>query len=622
MKEINKDILKQLRFRIHNVITSINKEIEESQAVLDNSNSYDVIIDSIKENNLIFAEEKFVESIVNLVNNFNIDDNSRKSILSDIEWLHEMAVMISTGRYDKYNDEEITIINTIINFILKVREAEKNKVDINTSKFNKNNAKLSNYLKLDDKLKKGEFGKEHLDSSEIGMIFELVSNCDNQFKYDVCEMIRLLSIQIHNNIRSNMLENPYESEVDIDDEVNNYDGDEELDLNALFNLFASKSLDFSVFSEKQQKALVRCNFSRIEALLDYICNRKVEFNFLFAGEDNKKINNVGLFYKILRYSTVDILTYLLNNAHIVGVSLDSIFRVPGVFKHASKNSEESINDGSQTNDSDNVSGSFDYYKRNYLIFDNLSKIYQSNGIDIDIFAEILKRTPVILAVSDKTIESNLKCLQSYGIEFVKKNSVGIYVVNSAIYLRSKHMVSNLVNAIENDCFEYVNDNPSCIDDVQKIKELIRRRREGDLRFNNFGKVVDGCKPKVSLDTLATLVNSDARDDYFKDLEVSDIFYDRLKKYSENSSLCRMNDIIQSFDNEVLFGDKKVYKINDLLISRNKVIHVSNAIDGLPEFDKLSLEDRKLFVLTYYSYHTAEEFSQIKEFLTSIRKGGI
>ena len=558
MNDKNNNILKQLVELLHYKINTLNEIRDES---LNKSNEVENLLADLEKDVKIFSSSEFVKSLNKLIANSSLSEEEKRKLTINVDWLSQVLLKVSNvEKYDDLNFEEKVFVDNITDFLREQR----NCLVLPDSVYTKYSSALNVAYGLLDKLRDADKGIKHFTEADLGLIKELLTGRDSSFKLDVQNLIYSLSCSIHQNIMSQMLDSPeiYVTEdvsdvEDVDSEVQNYSGNEELDLEALRNLFKANSLDFDDLLEKHQKQLAKCKFSRIKEILEYIlANRdKDKFGYLF---DNNRIINELKVYQILRYSNVDILSYLVKDSKNNGVELRKILDISGVFKKVSKKSDgETIDSPHEVGDVDYVSGSFEYYKNNCKTFERLTAEYAKQGIQIDCVKEAIIHIGTVLSRPDKIVAENVQIAKNFGMNLVVYKN-GRYILNSLAYLGSTSLTESLIAVIENGLFDYISEYPSKLCNINAIKHLIRVKRNGELSFLPNGRIKDGGKIDGSLELRDPRINSNVAETYFQDLKLSEEFKGNLSKYELDLGLCHINDFIEQFDSEISVVDKKIY----------------------------------------------------------------
>ena len=366
------------------------------------------------------------------------DENYLISIIDDMTIIEIVCEAKKRGIDVSLNSEEIDKVNRVCEALLKVEDILKQRNEQLKKQKSADEILNSKYSRLYDKLIAGESCLEHFTDDEIDMILDSIKGKDFAFKFEILEYIRNISNVINNNIVNGV------DEVDIYEDENTVEIDEDI----IRNLFIKYHYQYDKMPDKFKKVLqTKCKVQRIIDLFEYM-DGKEEFKFLRnCGNASASSANVAGFRKLvllLRYATVETLDYIAKDAENRGITISDIFEIQGVYKHVSKPGRSSGTGGDGETDELSVSGSFEYYKGNALMLDELSREYQMKFGDpnIDFYKTTLETYPELFERSPEVIKNNIETARKYQLQLVEKD-VNTYHLKCPSFLITGHLSKKL-----------------------------------------------------------------------------------------------------------------------------------------------------------------------------------
>lgn len=545
------------------------------------------------------------------------DEDYLISIIEDITVLDIVCDAKKRGIDVSLNSDEIDKVNRVCEALLKVEETLKQRNEQLRKQKSADEILSSKYSCLYDKLIAGENSLEHFTDSEIDMILELIKDKDFAFKFEILEYIRNISNVINQNIVNG------KDEIDAYDDENSVEIDEDI----IRNLFIKYHYEYDGMPDKFKKLLRnKCKVQKLIDLFEYM-EGKEEFKFLKdCGKTPSSSANRAGFKKLvllLRYATVETLDYIVRDAEKRGITIDEIFKVEGVYKHVSKPGRSVGSGGDGETDELSISGSFEYYKGNALMLDELSREYQMKFGDpsIDFYKTTLETYPELFERSPEVIKNNIDVARKYQLQLVEKD-VNTYHIKCPSFLTTGHLMNKIDLLLENaPLYDYILKYPSLLKEDLNIDIAISLRLLGRLEFNSIGQVKDVRRIRRPLPTNMSYL------DEFRD-NVPRIFVEAASEH-ENVSVYRNDDVTLELENKV---DREkhnglTYNLNGVYVSKNKFSRVWTAImkkyDELSDNDKENYDIKQLLVysLTYNSCYTVLEFDAIKSYVEEMNYGG-
>lgn len=615
---------------IENVLLGKIKDlINETTIEIDSATTFDQInefVSMIKNNPKVLCDETIERRVVELLNSLN-DSNLLEDALSEISIL-KIILKNPYSMNESINiDRNSFRIQKIIDIIKKVKPKD----NINLS------LKLQSLQKLYDKLIKGENGKEFLSEDEFELINSIIKDESFNFKKSVLNYILILSNKI--------MDADYEL-FDTEEQENSILIDEDV----LIELFKRYNINYDVFSNEQKEKMRKYfKLDRVEEILNFLINHE-EFKFLIDLEEgpdeiiNKEIKkNVKKLFNVLRFSSVSILEYLLNDSINRDVDLKKIFKIKGVYKRVRRNKERVSNDGGNgpRNDSLDETGSYEYYVAVSNILDDLSKQYSDKfGINVNFYNQAIERCMVIFENPPELIKQNINLYKVYGINFINRIGNSFYLKSPSTLL-TRNFAINSDRLIEMDCYSYLKTYPSVLKEDCTIDKMVYEYRNGTLEFDRNGRLVELRKKRglpsdfdsvVSRDYLFKLIKGFNLSNEFE--ELAEFLYNSYDNYYDyNGSLSIIdysNDkFIQYLDNNCLNDDKVSYNIKGLNISVNKVKRMwfkleeyyKKNIEGTDASETFNYKELMFYVLSYNSYLSADKIMLIQIFVDQLNFGG-
>lgn len=599
-----------LKLKLNELVNKINDyDVSEIETISRISG----IVEELKTDPFLLGERDFRNEIDSYLKEI-ADDEQLADIIDNITDIVIVCDAKKRGINVVLNSDELAKIDAICEALMGVEEIFKQRDTQLKRQKSADEILRVKYSRLYDKLIAGDKGLEHFTDEEIDIILELIKYTQFPFKFKVLDYIRNISNVINKNI-VNQIE-----EMDDYEEENTLEIDEEI----IRNLFIKYHYEYDKMPDKYKKVLrTKCKLERMIALFEYIeFEESLSFVKNWGNTLSNAANKAGFekLVLLLRYATTETLDYIVNDAKNRGVDVVDIFKIDGVYKHVSPSN--STGGGSGTNSDElTISGSFEYYKGNEIVFDELSKEYQMklNAPNIDFFKTTLAENPDLFKRSPKIIKANLEILKKYRLNLVEKNG-DTYQIKSPSILGSGNLTSKIDLLLEaTPMYDYILKYPSILKEDLSIDIAISLRMLGRLEFTPQGKLKHVREMSVPLpfdmNYLADFRNS-----------IPKMFIDAASEY-ENINSYRIDDVVLGLEENT--DNKKhnglTYNLNETFVSKYKFSKVWTAImdvyDQLNDKEKYDIKELLLFALTYNSFYTASEFYAIKSFVEEFNYGG-
>lgn len=620
MNEINDETLKKLIKIVEKRIKSINANIATNQRQLSRVNRYDDLVNTINNDNQCFASDSFLTELEGLLGGLdldNVDKSKIEALFEKVELLKVIAESIIDGYYKNYTEDELQLINEVIELILyfkNISNEQKSEQRINVTK---SSEELVRCESLYDKLRNGTAGLEHFDN-DLAYILTLVNQEEMSFRKSTLVLIQNLSKCVHENILKQIEDD--ELVVISDNLENETDNTENIDEDLIRGVFAKYGFNYDFFTDSHKQALSKISLRRIESVLEVLSSYE-EYNFVKNYQ--KRGNEKALFF-IVRYATKETLEYLISDAKKRGVTVEEIFGVSGVYKKISKNCIEPGTDGPGPGGDDNLTGTYEYYKKNADLFEKLSLQYNLDnpGSDVDFFKDALLFTPEVLALPSDLLAKNITLAQQYKLKMFRKTTAGEVRLNAATMYESRHFDELCDVLIENGLYDYVVNYPSVIKEEKFVKKILYAKRKGTLERLPNGMIKD---VRISSDPydLLQVVNKDNLDKYVSKVPNSIVEF---VNNSENRKLLvkMQNDsVMDNMDNnpKVQVVNEVTYAIDGVLVSRSKFRRIWFLMTMSGHMNEGELSNLLMYALTYGSYYTDEELVILEKFAYGYDFGG-
>lgn len=612
---------------INVIINLLNEKIKDLiKKIDDNSENINApsrllqLSEELKENPFLIGEDDIEMELEEYFNELE-DKELLKQTLDDIFVLKVVANGKKKGINISLNSDELSRLERINDALQKVDEIHKRKKEQKINEISANRVLKSKYSSLYDKLLAGEHGTEHYTPAEIDLLIELSSPQDLNFKIEILEYIRKISSIINVNIiqkTSTPDEEESTNEIEIDEEI-------------LKDLFEKYGYEYSNMPNKYKQLIrKRCKLQRIISIFEYIEENKSQLGFLkkygkvgVIAKTKSGINNeFRRLYLMLRYATKDTLDYLLEDAKKREVSIEDILRIDGVYKHINRSERKEGPPGPQGKD-ETVSGSFEYYKRNSIILDELTRQYQmlTGDMNIDFYKTTLDECSEFFKTPDDIIRKNIEITRKYGLTLIKKYG-GTYRLYKPTYLTARNLENSIDLMLENPpLYDYILRYPTLLREEKNSKKAIDRRQRGILQLNNQGELVgvrlDRTEPNINRKHIEKL----AENIHSKLIEASQNS-EEIENYIDDEVTGKLNEYIDKIhQNELCFN------INGVFVSKFKFYRVwtsmMNAYSKLSANDKKNckLNDMVLYALTYNSCYTEDELEKIQGIIPGLKLGG-
>ena len=607
---------------INEKIKDLIQKINDNATNIDNSSRVLQLDEELKENPFIIGEDDIERELEEYFTKIE-DKELLAQLLDDIFVLKTVANIKKKITDITYNEVEKQRLERIHNALLKIEEINKSRKEEKRKEITIQESLKTKYSSLHDKLIAGEKGTEHFTPQEIDLMLEFSSELDYKFKLNLLEYIRKISSIINLNIlqkeTTEEIEEESTNEIEIDEEI-------------IKNLFEKYGYEYESMPNKYKSLLrKKCKLQRIINIFEYIEEHKTEIGFIkkygvlelepktpsFIQKEFRKL------YLILRYATPNILDYLIEDAKKRNVSIEDVLRIDGVYKHVDREEKKEGGPGPGSSD-ETVAGSFEYYKKNAQLLDELSKEYQisTGDLSIDFYKTTLESCSEFFRTPDYRIKENIDVIKRYGIKLVEKCG-STYRLYYPSYLSKKNLDSSFDIALENPpLYSSVLERHSILRETKLIKKAIELRHKSKLTYDEKRKILPGVRSdktepiinRKHIEELAKKVNSKLIPE-LDELElienfVKDEIVEKVDKYINNE---KYKALCFEFDG-VYVSRFKFYKV---------WTYMMNCYNKLTEQEKrnCNINDMLIYALTYNSYYTEEELEIIKGIIPSLKLGG-
>ncbi len=622
MENHNFDTLKSLITLVEKRIKKITIDIADSKVEIEKTDEFDVLIGLIEEDSLCFADAEFNKSLEVLLGETPIEDKELlNNVLDTIEYIKFVASSIQDNKFSSFSEDEKNQINEIIKALKIFKQISITSKAEEQNKFTNSNSELNQCVALYDKLRKGKEGNIHL-NKDLPYLLSLIKDESPQFKKDVLELVRYLTKFIHENILSqienNSLKVAYKS--DSEDAVQ-----EEIDEELLRELFTKYDYDFDCFTNKHKKSLAtKCTYERLKIILEILTSYK-EYSFIKGYQNNDE----KTLFLIFRYASKETLEYLVTDANLRNVSLSNIFRVNGVYKKVTRlvnpNQEQLPGPGTGPQDDDYLNGSYEYYKANAKLFENLSVYYKNTyGIEIDFYYQILLKSPDVFTHSPEIIEKNIQHMKEYNLELTTRIGSKDLEPNAPTALTSGQFLRLTDILIENDLYDYVREYPSVVKDEPLVKIILFEQRNNNLQMNSRGQIryIRHNRNKYNESLVNSVINRNNLANISKGLIIPSDFLEMLDDIEGYKKVVTLKEpTIEKLDYEIKTGEI-CYTIQGVKVSRLKFIRVWNAILRSGMYSCNDYHQLLLFALTYDSIYSDEALKKIHDYVYQPGIGGV
>lgn len=620
--DINLEVLKKLLLIVEKKIKDINKAISTSQEEIEKVNEFDVLISLINENELCFADPKFNEDLEMLVGEVIVEDKEfLNTFLDTIEYLKFVATSVQDSKFSSFSQDELEQVKDVVESLTKIKALSNEQKAEERKRFTKSNTELVQCVALYDKLRQGKEGLLHL-NSDLPYLMTLLKEQDNQFVKDVLELVRVLTMYIHNNIMEQIKIDSLTTEVDEEELEDTLQ--EEIDEELIKELFSKYGFDFNIFTKNHRKILTtKCKLQRIENVLEVLSSYP-EYSFVKLYQNRSGEKSLFL---IFRYATKETLEYLVNDAKNRNVRLEDIFRVNGVYKKVSKK-KESLEQGPPKPEGKNdeyLNGSYEYYKANSKLFENLTVYYRNNyGIEIDFYHEILLKAPDVFTLPSELVAKNIQYMKDYNINLTTHTN-GVLEPNAPSVLSAGSFLRLSDILIENGLYNYIVEYPSVVKDEPLVKIILFEQRNNNLKLNSRGQIryIRHNRNSYNMNEVENLINRNNINYLLKDLILPDKFYEMLDAIESYVEPVIKDDTIRELDeNPQIKVSDIIYNILGVKVSRLKFIRVWSALVKCGLTNEYAHSKLLLFALTYNSIYSDEALQKIVEFVNQPEFGGV
>lgn len=581
------------------------------------------ITKEITDNPFLLGEKSYVTEIENYLKEIP-DKEQLEELLMGIRILEISCGAINSGIEVKLNQEELDDVNKIVSALEEVESIYQQKNEqIKKQRTATESLKLR-YLGIYDKLRAGTKGRKYIKDNEIDDILDLIQEKDFQFKLEILEHIRKISEYVSQNQTKNI------------DEFEEQENDIEIDEDVLRQEFNKYGYQYDVMPDKYKVVLrKKCNMKKISKLFAFF-EQNEEFAYLkkYGTEEtpSERKSNLKRLVLILRYATPATMEYLLKDSRDRGVSINEILQIEGVYKPITKKTNDDNHQQHTTNsESDDLAltGSFEYYKANTKLLDDLSKEYQirENDPSIDFYKTTLEDNPYFFIMPDRLLKNNLKIAKKYGLEFIERDGETCHI-KSPTFLAGRSLQKKIDLMLENKpLYNYILKYPSILQVDKKIRVAVYRRMTGQLEIDRYGKIKNDINraPEPPLDrTPVETIEKTIPQVFMKAAQESDDIVE--EDY-------RDDEVTRKLELETDESQKGLtYNLNGIPVSKPKFLRVwtsiMNKYDKLEETDRQSFETSNfekfdfektsdlllLYALTYNSCYTQNEVECIKSFI--------
>lgn len=586
MELINKKII-----FLESQIDEINKKIES------NNTSYSLILSKLK--NTLTDYKNIIELDDN---DFNILEKIYdKNKITNLK-VYKVVVTNPSFNFPYYSQ---MVLNDICNDIIININKYNEEVVIGTKEIEKLNLLLDVLKNLKINIK-NNFNINLIELDELMSLVKASDYTDNE-KIDLLIYISNISIKSFNLLDTlNVFVDGEEKLENNDIEITN------LSEESLIDLFNKYEYNFLALNRTSIAKIKKYgNLENIESMLSVLKTQNIDLN-------KEMTNKSGAIAEILIYSSADILEKILLLAYKKGLNFHQLIKIPSCFISKRRNFIRLGLNGKTTNQNDNLVGSYEDFEKNIQYLESIFiKVYGE-----DKFSSSFDKCCFIFIKSHELIKRTIKVYELYGI-------TPIEYLNTLSSLNSYHVEEILDLSIELDCFEYLRKNLSKATLMPNDEQFYMIARARQLGYSD-DKIFDsrGLKYKVlkedeniginkvngALKTNKFILN-ETNKVIFKEFERILIETTRVSEFNfyngnENLSNSNINIKLKKLDELYLQKDNPlVYNINNISISKNKVLRIYN---NLLERNIEDSKELMLFALTYNSIITQEQFDIISD----------
>lgn len=477
---------------------------------------------------------------------------------------------------------------------------------------------LNNMFELLKSLRYNLTNSFELESNDIDLIIDILR--ENGISDDeIMEYIIYISYKFMVEVRKQNL-----SEEDINTET--------ISLEELIEIFELYGYDFNKFNKEQKsKILLKGNLKNIRGILEVLTKENIDLTDLF---DKRKQQLCELFVHstpILVQRVLDVAKnqIKLYDGHSINFSL--LIERPGIFI-AKRKTLNNIEPGPGGDYGDMVCGCHDDFVNNVnLIFEKYVQAYGTNN-GFDKFFEKSKHSCVFEAPHTKILNI-VKTLEMY--EFEPRD----YLRALSSFNSTSH-ADVLDVAIELDCFEYVKNNPSKltrpVDSILYNNLAIARlyNISNEQLFNTkirtetgekYIDLKDSSLNKMIQQNNFQFVKFKLKDNFeskqlrlFDELEFLISKSEGVSIEFSKKDLNNGDSILSKLEDYVPIDNKKVYIINGITISKNKVLRLYHIL----KLKSFPVDiNMMLYIMSRNSYLTQEQFDMLKTGMIKIMNQG-
>ena len=605
-------------------ISELEKKIADGTAQDERVNDTSIIINNLKENPYSICYEGVSMAVAGLLNKLMGESPDYIELTTIAKNLSVVAEAKNIGFDDaSFTDDELKDFNKLIESLEELVEKEKEQRAGEEGAISAAEDNLLFAEIIMDKLNKGDNGTEYLSDEEMDYVLGIIDDLSAKEKIDVLEELREFQQKI-------FLENMRRLEGDVffREEGEDQANVTRLDRDLLIQIFKSNGFDYSRFTVKYMDLIEKkCDLSRIQGFFNFI-KGKPEFEFLREyGSDSvkgkQKELEIKMFYGLLKYSTPEILDYLLNDAKTREVELQKILTIEGVYKRTSKVTGTTPGGGGGSPDV-TIVGTYDYYVRNTAILDALSERYRKEYRNprIDLYKNAVEYGKIVMITPPDIVRGNIHLLEMYGIGLIEDFDSDLqigedellardYNVRAITTLSARNLAERVDWLIEAGGYNYVSNYPSILKAELDLKKIIYAEKTGTLEYDSKGRIKEIRRAKAPINIDAVLDRSAVEavesqiPDYYKEKAANAQIYD--PKYK--------NKFIEKLDQQYLLDDGMTYDMDGVKVSAMKVKRIFYEIDpatrGGGEAPAVDDDLLKLYVLSHGSFYSHEQMDTLR-----------
>lgn len=559
------------------------------------------VINNSKEktnNNLFSNNPQYLFEINNILDNYN----------RNIFLLIDLEKYIN---YFKINEDDKEIINGIIIVLKAFRNNKFAKLPNDIRRSIQSNSIMKKYI--EDLLNmKNDYEQYKAVPNQMQEILEYIQSLErNSYIEDLNKIFDIIrNIKIDLKIKRDISIKIAEYNIAVGQYMANYDYTEEEYVDKVFsyrvsyedlkNILEKYGYNIEKLNEEiLEKILLLGNINDIEYILQW-------YNKLELDIDIEKKTDDKYFHLLYRCDSkiIDRMEMISKELNIDIKKL--LVKSLSAFMHkATKDMKKIKETNKKTNDSIQLIGSYEDFVANK----NLLSDY---GYDI---VESYNKCPSIFIYSNKKLKSNIKALEKYGIN-VKENHDSIKLSG----LKSTDILLTIDKFIELDEFDYIKNNTSRLqlgpDHVIFYRLYKAKKNNVDFRSNRQKGTY---KSFITQDAIGKDFVSNDNKQCDTNTIIPNIFNESTREllqqsYNISNSIISEeildSEIIRKLDSLYLRDNQIVYYINNIRISRFKVIRLLSSLKDYIE--TLDINDLLLYCITYNSILNQAEFDSIKE----------